>query len=343
MHHKTAGRRSGYQGHPSHPASSAASGGMNWCIRTAAATAVALVSLMLRYARGRRREEADWCAIQSMDPLNLGSVDELRVLPLVDARAGPGLLAEPGLSYLLVTDQWTILFDLGLSAGRRSRLERNVKQLGVDLGASDMIVISHAHPDHCGGLRAWWRRSFDLPNEVRSGIPVRTPVLMDHLTARCELVRRPGVLASGIATTGTIARQLFWLGWTPEQALIVNVRGKGIVVIIGCGHQGLARLISRVRMLTEEPICAVIGGLHLPVRGLYTQGIIGSAEWPWRYSTDNDVAEAIEVLHGCQPLLVALSPHDSSAWTRRRFAEAFADGYRNICVGDEIVISSRTG
>ncbi len=77
---------------------------------------------------------------------------------------------------------------------------------------------------------------------------------MRHPNAHCEFSCNAVPLAPGIATTGPIARQLFLLGWTPEQALIVNVAGKGIVVIVGCGHQALTRLISRVRSLTDEPI-----------------------------------------------------------------------------------------
>lgn len=205
-----------------------------------------------------------------------------------------------------------------------------------------MIVISHSHPDHCGGPSAWLRGSFDLPDQVRAGIPEWTPVPMRHPNAHCEFSCNAGLLASGIATTGSIARQLFLLGRPPEQALIVNVIGKGIVVIVGCGHQGLTRLILRVRTLTDEPIYAVLGGFHLPVHGLSAQEIIGGAKWPWRRTTEQDVTEVISVLGECQPRLVAPSPHDSSAWTLGRFAAAFADEYRSIRVGDEVVISSHT-
>lgn len=300
--------------------------------------AVAFGVLALRYTRGRRRQEADWFAGPQVDPFDLGTVDRLLILPLADADARPGLSAEQGLCYLIVADGLTILFDVGLSAGRRSALERNAKDLGVDLGAVDMIVISHAHPDHCGGVIAYLRRTFRLPDRVRTDVTVRTPTPLRHSTAHCEYDGKPTTLAPGIATTGPIARQLFLLGWTPEQALIVNVRGKGLVVIMGCGHQGFTRLISRVRTLSQEPIHAVVGGLHLPVHGLYAQDIIGSANWPWRRTSEDDVAEVIDSLRECHPGLVAISPHDSSAWTLGRLAEIFAGAYRSVRVGDEIVV-----
>ncbi len=69
----------------------------------------------------------------------------------------------------------------------------------------------------------------------------------------------------------------------------------------------------------------MLGGFHLPVHGLSVQEIIGKATWPWRRTTEQDATEAISVLRECQPRLVAPSPHDSSAWTLGRFAEAFTD------------------
>jgi 7,8-dihydropterin-6-yl-methyl-4-(beta-D-ribofuranosyl)aminobenzene 5'-phosphate synthase len=58
--------------------------------------------------------------------------------------------------------------------------------------------------------------------------------------------------------------------WQPDplilddQALVANVRGKGLVVLTGCGHSGIVNILRYVRKLTgEERIHAVIGGFHL--------------------------------------------------------------------------------
>jgi 7,8-dihydropterin-6-yl-methyl-4-(beta-D-ribofuranosyl)aminobenzene 5'-phosphate synthase len=59
-------------------------------------------------------------------------------------------------------------------------------------------------------------------------------------------------------------------GWTPDpavyddQAAIVNVAGKGLVVLTGCGHAGVVNILRHARRLTGvERIHAVIGGFHL--------------------------------------------------------------------------------
>jgi len=46
----------------------------------------------------------------------------------------------------------------------------------------------------------------------------------------------PVRIEKGVSTTGVIERQLF-LGQIGEQSVIVNVEGKGLVIISGCGHQ----------------------------------------------------------------------------------------------------------
>jgi len=58
--------------------------------------------------------------------------------------------------------------------------------------------------------------------------------------------------------------------WQPDplilddQAAIVNVRDKGLVVLTGCGHAGIVNILRYARKLTGVGrIYAVIGGFHL--------------------------------------------------------------------------------
>jgi 7,8-dihydropterin-6-yl-methyl-4-(beta-D-ribofuranosyl)aminobenzene 5'-phosphate synthase len=267
----------------------------------------------------------------------------VRILPLVDAEgAADRLITESGVSYLVVADELRILFDLGLSAGRRSPLVENAGYLGIDLSSIDLVVISHPHPDHVGGICAAARRTFHAPSALLSATSVRalTPVPMSHPQLTCEHAASPTVLAAGVATTGTISRALFFFGRTPEQALLVDVEDKGLVVIVGCGHQGVPRLLERVEALSRSPIYGVVGGLHLPVHGLLAQDVLGTANWPWQRTNESVVESTIDALERRSPMLVAVSPHDSSRWARDRFKEAFGDRYRTIRVGEEIRVKA---
>ena len=58
--------------------------------------------------------------------------------------------------------------------------------------------------------------------------------------------------------------------WRPDpwivddQALVVNVRGQGLVVLTGCGHAGAVNIARHALRLTgQDRLHALLGGLHL--------------------------------------------------------------------------------
>lgn len=67
---------------------------------------------------------------------------------LVDNQAGPGLMAEHGLALWIETEDRRILFD----TGQGDALPANARALGLDLRTTDLLVLSHGHYDHTGGL-----------------------------------------------------------------------------------------------------------------------------------------------------------------------------------------------
>ena len=49
-----------------------------------------------------------------------------------------------------------------------------------------------------------------------------------------------------------------------DQALVAHVRGRGLVVITGCGHAGIVNIVRQAKRLTGvDQIYLVTGGLHL--------------------------------------------------------------------------------
>ena len=58
-----------------------------------------------------------------------------------------------------------------------------------------------------------------------------------------------------------------------DQAMIANIRGKGLVIITGCGHAGIINTIRYAKLLTGiNRIHSVIGGFHL-TGGMYEDKI----------------------------------------------------------------------
>ncbi len=53
-----------------------------------------------------------------------------------------------------------------------------------------------------------------------------------------------------------------------DQAVVVNLRKKGLVALTGCGHAGIINTLNYAKDLTGvDKIHAIIGGFHLPADG----------------------------------------------------------------------------
>jgi 7,8-dihydropterin-6-yl-methyl-4-(beta-D-ribofuranosyl)aminobenzene 5'-phosphate synthase len=269
------------------------------------------------------------------------------VLPLVE-RLTPSeaLRGEPGVSYLITAGDTRLLFDTGLNFGRqpRSALAENAEALGVSLDSLDAVVISHLHADHVGGVGPVRRRTFAFADEAMEprGIPAYVPTDMSHPRADVAVTTEPAVIAKGVAVLPPLPQMMFWLGPVAEQALAVNVRGFGLVVITGCGHPPIEHILGVTERVLDVPIQGVVGGLHLPVHpfgaGVVPQAVIGNPHWPWQLPSEQDARTAISEIAARGPQVVALSSHDSSPWTFTAFAEAFGERYRTLRVGEELRI-----
>jgi 7,8-dihydropterin-6-yl-methyl-4-(beta-D-ribofuranosyl)aminobenzene 5'-phosphate synthase len=297
----------------------------------------------------RQRDEADrlWDDYVPRRIVSPGSVDRLSVLPLIDwYTENDTLVGEAGVSYLVRADDLTILFDVGLNRKKASPspLQSNMDALHVSRDEIDAIFISHRHVDHTGGMAAQKARTFTItPNDPEPpAVTAYVPEEMTHATAQVKVVTDPLEIAPGVHSIGPIARSIWLLGLTREQALAVNVAGKGIVLIIGCGHQSLERAIVRTQDLFDVPLYGVIGGLHFPVTGsrigFGLQRYIGTGNPPWKQIGRADVQATVDYLARKDPQLVAISPHDSCDWAVDAFRQSFGDRYRDVVVGREIVV-----
>jgi 7,8-dihydropterin-6-yl-methyl-4-(beta-D-ribofuranosyl)aminobenzene 5'-phosphate synthase len=193
----------------------------------------------------------------------------------------------------------TLLFDTG---GSPEGLLHNLDCLELRPNEFSCIVLSHGHFDHTLGLiglesrlgrlgvpltlhpDAFLTRSV-LDQDGKPGPPL-TPLSRQGLRdAGVELIEtdKPSFVLEDMAlVSGQVARTNdFEVGWPAhhayrdgklepdplicdDQGLIVNVRGKGLVVLSGCGHAGIINTVNHARAVTGvQDVHAVIGGFHL--------------------------------------------------------------------------------
>lgn len=202
----------------------------------------------------------------------------------------------------------TILYDGGLG---RDTTVHNLDVLGVDYTGIRTMVLSHGHTDHHGGLEglfrrlgrgmplvlhpdAWRDRKVVFPTGTEVHLPPPSHQDLDREGWQVVEERGPSLLLEGaVLVTGQVARVTEFErgfpiqqgrsgpddGWEPDvwiwddQAVVVNVRGRGLVVLSACSHAGAINVLLHARRLTGiDEVYAFVGGLHL-TGGLF-EGII---------------------------------------------------------------------
>jgi len=310
-----------------------------------------LILLVVFYIRnfqnGLDEVQDGWQTIKVTKFENIGSTKTLSILPLVNwYTSNDKLKGEAGVAYLIKTDDQTLLFDVGFNAKNEtpSPLEYNMSALGVKLADIDSLFLSHHHLDHSGGQQWVNKNTFSLGLEQvdLTGKKIYSPVEINYPKAEVILTAKPSVIGQGLASIGGISRQLF-IGRIKEQALAINVEGKGIVVIVGCGHQTLPKILQRTKQLFKQPLYGLVGDLHYPVPegrlnfiGINLQRTFASGNGPHRPITQKTINNEIALLKSENPSLVALGGHDTSDEVIEDFSQAFGESYRYVRVGEWI-------
>ncbi len=211
--------------------------------------------------------------------------------------AEPKLKAKHGLAFFIKAkiddNEVPILMDTGPTP---EDLLHNVDTMGINLQDVDLVVLSHAHYDHTGGLIAALKQTkkhvpviahptlFDpklkiMPHLRLIGAPVKSSDV-ESAGGVPLLVTDSVKIADGITTTGEVPRRTnfesvrgFWTvhnrcfledQMLDDQSLVFDVEGKGLVVVAGCAHSGIINTIKHAQKITDNSrIHAVLGGFHL--------------------------------------------------------------------------------
>lgn len=215
----------------------------------------------------------------------------MRIITLVDNRTqSENLETEHGLSlYIETDDNLKILYDTGQS----DLFIHNAKKLGVDLQAIDMVVISHGHYDHIGGLLSFLKLNktakvymnasifnyeyFSLKKGVKK-MNGFSPDLMQYSERFVLLDMNTQIDNLWFITEIThkhdspkgntiLYRQKDGVeeldNFSHEMILVVDTE-QGLCIFTGCGHNGVLNIVSTVKtVLPDKQIQSVYGGFHL--------------------------------------------------------------------------------
>jgi 7,8-dihydropterin-6-yl-methyl-4-(beta-D-ribofuranosyl)aminobenzene 5'-phosphate synthase len=155
----------------------------------------------------------------------------------------PELAADWGFSCLIELENAPpILFDTGASG---SILLHNMKELRIAPDAFGLIVISHLHGDHAGGLRTILELNKDaeiyLPASFIGTIPGRKVVK----------VKNAAQIGENVFSTGELGGI--------EQSLAIKTN-QGILVVAGCSHPGVGNILDAAAKFGK--VYGIVGGFH---------------------------------------------------------------------------------
>ncbi len=162
-----------------------------------------------------------------------------------------------GFSALIEHDGKRVLFDVGADV---LVFEHNVKAFGVDLKATDALVLSHEHCDHIGAISAALHRNLDVyyPASFSSQFQKeiweegKKPLWTPHP------VTDPLEIVPGVCSTGELKGQ----SGIVEQGVIVDGQD-GSVLVTGCAHPGIVEMAKVAADITDRCPQVVLGGFHL--------------------------------------------------------------------------------
>ncbi|MHB8092646.1 MAG: MBL fold metallo-hydrolase [Syntrophales bacterium] len=292
----------------------------------------------------------------------LGSTDVVArpVFRTGDEISRETVIAEHGMSMLVKTFQGeeshSIIFDTGHN---KTGVPYNLKILGIDIGAVEAVVLSHAHMDHTGALYPLMEKlSWSVPLVVHPAVFTAPRFLkfpdghmerFPNTLVREELMKRGGKIvesrmpvpmANGtILVTGEVERTTAFEKGFPiaklvqdgelvpdpildDQALVVCLKGKGLVVISGCAHSGIVNTVLHSRKIAGiEQVYAILGGFHLT--GPFFEPII---------------EDTVSALLKIGPKFIV--PMHCTGWkAMHRFSEAFPDAFVLNSVGSKFMFS----
>jgi len=165
----------------------------------------------------------------------------------------PRLKVGVGFSSVVNLSRKTILFDTGADG---PTLLGNMAKMGIDPKEIDLVVLSHNHPDHVGGLPGFLERNAGVTLYLPGSSAKKSEERARGAGAKWVEVTGAREITENVFTTGILGKEI------NEQALVLKT-SYGLVVMTGCAHPGLITILRRAKEIGRDEVYLLMGGFHL--------------------------------------------------------------------------------
>jgi 7,8-dihydropterin-6-yl-methyl-4-(beta-D-ribofuranosyl)aminobenzene 5'-phosphate synthase len=158
-----------------------------------------------------------------------------------------------GFACVIEGTEKTILFDTGTKG---KLLLENFGKMGLDPRSPKLVVLSHHHGDHTGGLTAFLAKNHDVSIYMPGSSPKEFVNQVEATGAKVVAVTKPIEICKNVFLTGEMGEAI------KEQGLILDT-DDGLVLITGCAHPGIVAMTKRAKRHLKKDVVMVLGGFHL--------------------------------------------------------------------------------
>lgn len=198
-------------------------------------------------------------------------------------------VGEPGLSFYIEDEDKKLLFDLGYS----NVFIDNMKKMNISSSEVEVLVISHGHDDHVGGIKYLANKKLN-PNlkiightlvfnkKVKNNQCISSPLEINEIKHMGEvyLSKEPIKISENIYFLGEIPSIMdfeprYSIGeierdnkyeedFIYDDTALVYKSKEGLFIIAGCSHSGICNIVEHAKKVcNDNRIIGIIGGTHL--------------------------------------------------------------------------------
>jgi 7,8-dihydropterin-6-yl-methyl-4-(beta-D-ribofuranosyl)aminobenzene 5'-phosphate synthase len=131
-----------------------------------------------------------------------------------------------------------------------------MQKLGIDPKEIELVVLSHMHWDHIGGVYHFLNKNQQVTLYLPTSFSAHFRDDVRRYGASIVEARKVVRICEQVYSSGDLGSGIY------EQSLFLQT-GRGVIIITGCAHPGIVNIVQKAKELLKNEILLAMGGFHL--------------------------------------------------------------------------------